>query len=257
MRKENRKVLLIGQLNEIVRSLNECLADDFQVQLCSEQLENVQGMMKIVKPDLIIVCQIGVEEIDSAIFCYLQQKCSKIPVLGITTLEEWKQCRGFYETKQFAKLFRPVNKEELLRKCHQILDSEAGEEYTESAIAEKKKILIVDDSSLLLRNMNQMLKDQYTIFLATSGKQALKFIPEKQPDLIILDYEMPGMDGKATFEAIKEDEDSKDIPVVFLTSVADRKAIYSVLKSVPAGYILKPPDKDRLLETIQEIFSEK
>lgn len=68
-----KKVLLIGKLNEIVRSLNECLMDDFQVQLCAEQLENIQGMYKIVKPDLVVVSQIGVEEMDVAILEWLQK----------------------------------------------------------------------------------------------------------------------------------------------------------------------------------------
>lgn len=50
-----KKILLIGKLNEIVRSLNECLMNDFQVQLCSEELENIKGMYKIVKPDMVVV----------------------------------------------------------------------------------------------------------------------------------------------------------------------------------------------------------
>ena len=68
------------------------------------------------------------------------------------------------------------------------------------------------------------------------------------------DYEMEGMDGRDTFKAMKEDEDMKWIPVVFLTSVADRQSIYSVLKSKPDGYILKPPDEERIFETIEEIL---
>lgn len=248
-----KKILLIGRLNEIVRSLNECLRDDFQVQLCSEQLENVQGMVKIVKPQLIIVCQIGVEEIDRAIFVYLQEKCPRTPVLGIATQEEWKQYTDFYETEQFDKLFRPVKKEKLLSKCRQLLHLD-DTAYTIYNMPEKKKILVVDDSPLMLRNIKSMLEKKYTVFLATSGKQALSMIPQKEPDLILLDYDMPGMDGRVTFEAIKEDEDSRDIPVVFLTGVADRKAIYSVLKSSPADYILKPPDQDRLLKTIGNVL---
>lgn len=77
-----KKVLLAGELNEIVRSLNECLADDFFVQLCSEEFTNIQAMVRITKPDLIIICQIGVEEIDNAIFTWLKEKCSEIRFLA-------------------------------------------------------------------------------------------------------------------------------------------------------------------------------
>lgn len=252
-----KKVLLVGELSEIVRSLNECMADDFQVQLCSEELANVQAMVKIIKPDLIVICQIGVEEIDNAMFAWLQEKCSGTPVLGITTSDGWKQCRDFYKSEQFDVLFRPVSKNELLEKCHELLGgyrSNQSERRVADKRYQKKKIMLVDDSVLLLRRMKSMLEKKYDICLAKSGEQALKMIPKENPDLILLDYEMEGMDGKDTFEAMKEDEDMRFIPVVFLTSVADRQSIYSVLKSKPDGYILKPPDEERICETIQEVL---
>lgn len=254
-----KKVLLVGELSEIARSLNECLEGDFQVQLCSEELANVQAMVKITKPDMVIICQIGVEEIDNAIFTWLREKCSGTPVLGITTSDGWKQCRDFYKGEQFDVMFRPVAKNELLKKCHELLGgcrSGQSERSAQDQCRRKKKIMLVDDSALLLRSMKSMLQKYYDICLAKSGEQALQLIPKENPDLILLDYEMDGMDGKATFEAMKEDEDMKWIPVVFLTSIADRKSIYDVLRSKPDGYILKPPDEDRILEEIKKIFGE-
>jgi len=250
-----KKVLLIGELGEIVRSLNECLAEDFQVQLCSEELTNVQAMVRIIKPELIIICQIGVEETDHTIFTWICEKCSQTPVLGITTNDGWKQCREFYKGEQFDVLFRPVAKGELLKKCHELLETGSGSgSECKTVDRAKKKIMIVDDSALLLRSMKSMLEKYYDICLAKSGEQALKIIPKENPDLILLDYEMEGMDGRTTFEAMKEDEDMRWIPVVFLTSVADRKSIYDVLKSKPDGYILKPPDTERILGVIEEIL---
>jgi len=118
----------------------------------------------------------------------------------------------------------------------------------------QKKIMIVDDSPVMLRNLKNILDTKYTIYLSTSGKQALHAIPEKKPDLVFLDYKMPDLDGKAVFEAMQEDEYMKEIPVVFLTSVADKQTIHSILKLKPAGYILKPPDQEKILETIWNIL---
>ena len=115
-----------------------------------------------------------------------------------------------------------------------------------------KKIKLVDDSSVMLRNIKNILDRKYMVFITTSGKQALHAIPEKEPDLVVLDYKMPEMDGRAVFEEMQKDEYMKNIPVIFLTSVSDRKTIQSILKLQPAGYILKPPDQDKVLETIQE-----
>lgn len=253
-----KKILLIGELGEIVRSLNECLSDDYQVQLCTEQISNVQAMVRITKPDLAVICQIGIEEIDKAVFQWLQDKCPELPVLGVATEEGWRKCLEFYKREQFDILFRPFTRRELLKKCYQMLCPDEAEEEWETELVsdmwKKKKILLVDDSAILLRSMKSMLEKHYDICLAKSGEQALKLIPKEKPDLILLDYEMQGMDGKDTFEAMKADEAMRWIPVVFLTSIADRQAIYSVLKSKPDGYILKPPDEKRILETIRELI---
>ncbi len=116
----------------------------------------------------------------------------------------------------------------------------------------KKRIMIVDDSAVMLRSMKGILDRTYTVYLSTSGKQALQAIPEKQPDLVLLDYKMSEMDGIAVLEAMRADDSMKDIPIVFLTSVADRKTVDSILRLKPAGYILKPPDQSKVLETIKE-----
>lgn len=246
-----KKILLIGKLNEIVRSLNECLMNDFQVQLCSEELENIKGMYKIVKPDMVVVSQIGVEEADEAILEWLQNKTEDTPVLVIAIWEKWNKYKVYCEGGKFDKLFRPVSKEELLEKCYKMTDSNNLSTLKRKAEG-RKKIMIVDDSAILLRNVKSILDEKYTVYIATSGEQALKSVPNKQPDLILLDYEMPGMDGKETYERLKAQEDIKDIPVIFLTSVADKEHIYSILQTRPAGYILKPPDRERLFKSIEE-----
>lgn len=253
------KVLLVGKLSELVRSLNECLTNNYQVQLCSEQLENVQALVRITKPELIIICHIGIEDISRSVYEWIHEKHPLIPVLGITTNETWKQCRELYQKGQFSVLFRPISKEKLLNTCHEILHSGSIVEARKQSVKkeQRRKIMIVDDSALLLRNMKSMLEKYYNICLAKSGEQALRMIPEEYPDLILLDYEMDGMDGKSTFEAIKENKDMQIIPVVFLTSIAQKDSIYSVLKLKPDGYILKPPDEKRILETIEEILGGK
>ncbi len=120
---------------------------------------------------------------------------------------------------------------------------------------DKKKIMVVDDSPVMLRSMKSILDRNYTVYLATSGKQALHAIEEKEPDLLLLDYKMPEMDGIAVMEALQADDATKDIPVVFLTSTADKKTVETILRLKPAGYILKPPDQDKVLSTIEEVLS--
>lgn len=121
--------------------------------------------------------------------------------------------------------------------------------------AKQFKVLIVDDTAATLRNIKSILDSKYEVLLANSGKQALKFIPEKEPHVVLLDYKMPEMSGAEVFEAMKADETMKDIPVIFLTSVDDKKTIYSLLSLEPAGYLLKPVDQEKLFGTLQKVLA--
>ncbi|MEE0863350.1 MAG: response regulator [Lachnospiraceae bacterium] len=101
-----------------------------------------------------------------------------------------------------------------------------------------------------------MLKEKYEVRVATSGMQALTLIGKKKTDLIFLDYEMPICDGKMTLEMIRELDESKDIPVVFLTGVSDKEHIAAVLDLKPEGYLLKPANSDVIYKTIEKVFGE-
>ncbi len=82
---------------------------------------------------------------------------------------------------------------------------------------QKKHILVVDDVSTNLKCEGEVLKGKYRMSMAKSGEQALELLPQIQPDLILLDIYMPGMDGYETMVKIKENADYAHIPVVFLS----------------------------------------
>ena len=102
--------------------------------------------------------------------------------------------------------------------------------------------------------MTELLKDKYDVRTATSGMQALTLIGKEKRDMIFLDYEMPVCDGRMTLEMIRELEEAKDIPVVFLTGVNDKEHIEAVVKLKPAGYLLKPARADKIYETLEKIL---
>lgn len=118
----------------------------------------------------------------------------------------------------------------------------------------KKKILLVDDNAIQLRTLRSILVPDYEVLLASSGQDALKVMQKNKPDLIFLDYEMPEMNGKEVMERMMEIETVKDIPVVFFTGENDKKRIMDVVKLNPAGYLLKPPDVQKIHDTIEEIL---
>ena len=255
-----KKILLIGELNQTIRMVNNYLQTKFITQVCVDNLEIVKGMIKVTSPEMAVVCLVGVGELDNKILDFFANAKVKIPVLLIGTEEECKYFSKYYD-EQFEYITRPTTLSELMDKCQNSFKSEEREETvvldevpTEEA---KKKILVVDDNGILLRSMKTMLGDDFDVAFATDGKMALDKAKKWLPDLILLDYEMPRMDGKETLEELRKTEETQMIPVVFLTGVADKESIAAVLKLKPQGYLLKPIEQSRMMETIETVLEGK
>ena len=256
-----RKILLIGKLNSVMKETNAFLSQFFHVQLCSENASVLEGMVKIVNPDLILISLIGAYDIDTSMFFMISDQYSQIPVQTTGTKEESSNFFKYYEDGQFENLIRPVENTLIMDAvCRRLgmdradVERDAAEERERKMISNKKRVLVVDDNGTTLRTMKAMLEDYYEVSIAISGAQAMTSIGKKRPDLILLDYEMPVCDGRMTLEMIRADGEMKDIPVIFLTAVNDRANIEAVLKLKPAGYFLKPAVKDKLIAEIEKIL---
>lgn len=261
-----KRVLLIGKFNQAVRNLNECLADAFRVQVCTEDTAMIREMIKIAKPELAILSLIDFSGDEQSVFELFANSLRKIPVVVIGNNEECSKFEKYLEYEPFVKLIRPVNKELLLKKCREVLgmeDEEALDGNKSKAVQDgktaktgKKNILVVDDSALALRSIKAMLGDKYKITVATSAKRGMDAIKTKRPDLILLDYDMPGCDGREMLKMIRQDDELADIPVIFLTAVADKEHIMAVLQLNPNGYFRKPLEQNMVLKAIADILGE-
>ena len=104
----------------------------------------------------------------------------------------------------------------------------------------QKTILVVDDSKANLTLAKQALDEFYQVSLVTSGSTALRFLEKRIPDLILLDINMPEMDGMETLRRIRENDRYKDIPVIFLTAKSDPETEVECLKLGATDFIAKP-----------------
>ncbi|MBA5687027.1 EAL domain-containing protein [Rugamonas apoptosis] len=112
----------------------------------------------------------------------------------------------------------------------------------------RPRILLVDDVHENLHLLMHLLGAHYALTAATSGEKALELARRfPQPDLILLDIKMPGMDGYTVLSHLKADPATARIPVIFVTSLADAADVSSGLELGVADYITKPIDPDLLL----------
>ena len=114
----------------------------------------------------------------------------------------------------------------------------------------RKKILIIDDSTTMLSNLKDILKDRYQVYLAPSGERGLKILGKHRPDIILLDYLMPEWDGVRTLAEIRKVKEYADIPVIFLTGGSD-EALDTLSELHPAGVVKKPPVVNDLIQAIE------
>lgn len=121
----------------------------------------------------------------------------------------------------------------------------------------KKKILVVDDSGAVLRNVKGWLEDKYNLTLANSGATAIKSLSLNRPDLVLLDYEMPVVDGSQVLEMIRTESDFHDIPVIFLTSKGDKESVMKVMALKPEGYLLKTLPPAEIIAQVDEFFEKQ
>ncbi len=141
---------------------------------------------------------------------------------------------------------RPLNIIEVAQSIDNILKQEPSHL--------KKKVLVVDDSGAMLKNVKGWLGDKYEVILANSGEFALKYLSSNYPDLILLDYEMPRMNGREVLQTIRSDVRMKDLPVIFLTGKSGREDVMEVMALKPEGYILKTEDPQKIVQRIDEFF---
>ena len=115
----------------------------------------------------------------------------------------------------------------------------------------KKTIFLVDDDLTNLAACRNILGVFYNMFTMNSGKRLIKMLESHTPDLIILDIEMPEMNGFQTMEALKSNEQTRNIPVIFLTARSDSESELKGLSLGAADYIYKPFSPPLLLKRIE------
>ncbi|MBQ9384281.1 MAG: response regulator [Ruminiclostridium sp.] len=125
---------------------------------------------------------------------------------------------------------------------------------SDMASVRKRRILLVDDDASYLRIIRNWLKDGYEVGVASSGLQAIMWLAKNDVDLILLDYKMPVASGAQIFEMLRNDSQTKSIPIFFLTGNSSRDSVMEILKLNPEGYLLKTFDRRALLTRLEEFF---
>ena len=120
---------------------------------------------------------------------------------------------------------------------------------------QRNVILAVDDAPENLDIVRALLASRYTVKAAVNGPMALKIAEKQRPDLILLDIQMPGMDGYEVCRRLKADPATSAIPVIFLTGESGVES--EVAEAGGSDYVTKPVDSGVLLSTVEKHLADR
>lgn len=251
-KEDTRRILFVGDEKSIVGKgmIKHLETTGFKVISVPENEDEIFDHR--IEADIVLYYPQGNKEHIRNISAFLSDMCRddrKIYCLAGDIPDVKEACRIPLSNEISAVYERPIDLEHLSRDMKRF--SELQHEYNR-----KKSILIIDDDVDFLTIMERWLKNDYKVDCARSGKDALFFLGNVRPDLILLDYEMPELDGFEVMQLIRNNPHTHRIPIIFLTGKNDRGNVMKILEQKPDGYLLKSMPKDELLDSLERFFSE-
>ena len=165
-----------------------------------------------------------------------------------------KQTKAAYKAKTIQRTEAAQNVETKPQKVEGAVSvSEPAKEEVLPAVNKKIRVLLVDDNAIQLRALRGALMSDYEVLMAVSGEESIEVMNNEYPDIVFLDYTMPGYNGKKVLEIVRQSEKLKNLPVVFLTGLQDKREIMGLVALKPNGYLVKPPDIEKIKETIRKL----
>lgn len=121
---------------------------------------------------------------------------------------------------------------------------------------ESKRIMIVDDDAVILELFKDVLENRgYQVVVFTRGWEALQAVSRDKPDLVILDIMMPRVNGYEVCQILKENPNTKNIPVIFLSALSHQEALRRAAEGGADDYLLKPCLPDKLIKHVERHLS--
>ncbi len=246
---QSRNILVVAQArNYLLLSIEKHLAQaSYQTISVPADTDEIGKIKESLCGIIICVDEALLERQQALYFLKDRAVMDAIPVFIVGAPAALKEIRAVIPAYLLLEAFeRPINVHvsELVGKIDGLL-----RQYNT-----QKKILVVDDSGAMLRMIKGWLEDKYSVFPVNSAAMAIKYLATNRPDLVLLDYEMPVVDGKQVLEMIRTETDFTDIPVIFLTKKDDEESIQNVAELRPEGYLLKSMEPAQIIKAVDDFF---
>ena len=246
---DSKKILIVGSRRDTVQILKSYLRGRYEVQI-ADYSTKVMLEYENNTPDLVLV-YLETDDIDNiGAFAGVMENSAyaKIPIVLIASVADFQSIRHVLPVEEEDVLRRPADRSSVMGRIMRYFQDESD--------IGRPKVLAIDDDDVSLKILNTYLQDEYSVVTANSCKEAIKYLSNNIVDIIILDVEMPDIDGYATFDSIRKIPTCGETPVIFSSGHMEKHTIMKCITLGCADYILKPVNKADAVRKIEDALNE-
>ncbi|MCL2282588.1 MAG: response regulator [Fibromonadales bacterium] len=245
MENTHRKIIYVDDVKFSLMSLKNRLKERYNIYPV-QSVSKLFEILENVEPDLILL-DVNMPGVDG--FGAIQQlktddRYAKIPVIFLTSRDDERSVRDGIKLGAVDYVRKPFSEAELIERIENQFNSHLKNEVI------LPKIIYVDDVNYNLLSVRNRLKMHYTIYPAQSVQKLFEILEKLKTDLILLDIDMPGMNGFDAIKELKADSRYADIPVIFLTGRDDEGSVVDGIKLGAIDYVRKPFSDTELIKRI-------
>jgi len=256
MESGRKRIVYVDDVNFGLITVKEKLKSRYAVFL-AQSVAIMFDTLKHVKPDLILldIQMPGTDGYTAIEKLKSNPAYAHIPVIFVTSQKDDECVAKCVELGAAAYVVKPFSTEQLVEAIESALDPNNVKSVFPPAFQESKlkpRILAIDDVPSMLRTINYALRDKYKVYTLPKPEMLKNYLQTVTPDLFLLDYKMPTINGFELIPIIREFPEHKDTPIIFLTSEGTVDTLSAAISLGACDYILKPFEPKALLEKIEK-----
>jgi len=236
-----KKIIHVDDINYSLLSVKSRLSDIYDVISANSSVK-LHELLESIKPDLIILDadMPDVDGYDIIKGLKADNRYEHIPVIFLTGRSDRASVVKGLGLGAIDYIFKPVQTEKLIETLDRVLNPKEFEESIKNETGNKPGVLAVDDVASMLRAIQYALHDRYNVYLLSKPEGVPNFLKAEKPDLILLDYLMPTMNGFDLISIIKTIPEHKDTPIIILTTEGTGEHVKEAINLGASDFIVKP-----------------
>lgn len=224
-----KKILISGKPDDTMAEAEKKLSGHYIVRHVSAVPIAVFGILGSFRPDAAVI---KTSDADDSVFEHIKEKYPDMKTIAAGSADEREGLPHFH-----ADAVCSYETEDMYNTVFRVMPFSPEDTASDDPV-----VMIIDDDIAILSMIKTMLDKEYKVMPAPSGEKAIRLIEKKKPDVILLDYEMPGMNGVQTLGKLREDNRYADIPIIFMTGTNDPAIIEKIALLGVSGYLIKPAE---------------